>query len=147
MVWIYLDTEVPNPKTGIPPDATSDFFRGWSDTMLLSQYGGAGGVYGNPLPQQNFVGPYCAAYNTDASMRIGNAPALLWVNQDDICNGASCDPQTLATRRQFTPTLPTCGVPTVIYQYATNLTVAHERNAVDFDLANGIGFASMWSIV
>ncbi len=145
-VWIYLDTETFHSPT-------ADFFRGWSDIMLGSPYGGAGGVYGNTNPHlrgaQDFDTPYCLAYNSDSNMRVGSAPALLWANQRNLCDGASCHPLDLATNPPaFSPQLPTpCNPltpPVVIYQYATQLTIATVKEMVDFDLANGAGFASMW---
>jgi Domain of unknown function (DUF1906) len=141
-VWIFCDTEYPSMSP------TADFFRGWSDTMFSSIYGGAGGVYGNTsmhaAPQFNT--PYCKAYAADSNMRDGNAPALLWANQPNLCAGASCDSLTLAgSPPEFSiVNVPPCGAPTVIYQYAIDLTIARMRDAVDFDLANEVGFASMW---
>lgn len=141
-VWIYCDTEFPVMSP------TADFFRGWSDTMFISSYGGAGGVYGNTslraAPQFNT--PYCTAYAADARMRELNVPALLWANQPNQCAGASCHPPTLAANppRFDVVNVPPCGVPTVIYQYAIDLTIARTRGIVDFDLANDRGFGGMW---
>jgi glycoside hydrolase-like protein len=141
-VWIYCDTEYPSMSP------TADFFRGWSDTMFSSSYGGAGGVYGNTsvIAAPQFNTPYCKAYAADSNMREVNATALLWANQPNQCAGASCHPPTLAgSPPGFSiVNVPPCGAPTVIYQYAINLTIAGMRDAVDFDLANDVGFASMW---
>ncbi len=138
-VWIYADIEF---GTGFPIP-TADFFRGWSDTMSGSIYGGAGGVYGNTAQANAFSTPYCLAYNQDPLMRAGGAPALLWTNQPNQ------QPPTLGSNPpQFTPTIPPCSPripPVVIYQYAINLTIVPPTGAVDFDLANGPGFASMWA--
>lgn len=141
-VWIYCDTEYPSMSP------TADFFRGWSDTMFNSPYGGAGGTYGNTsvraAPQFNT--PYCRAYAADSNMRDVNAPALLWANQPNRCAGVSCHPPTLAGNppRFDVVDVPPCGAPTVIYQYAIDLTIARARDAVDFDLANDAGFGSTW---
>ncbi len=143
-VWIYCDIEYPSMSP------TADFFRGWSDTMFNSSYGGAGGVYGNTIndakhnPQFNT--PYCNAYAADSNMRVGSAPALVYTDQPIQCVGPSCNPQTLAsTPPAFSKAeAPPCGAPTVLFQYAQQLTIAKMKNAVDFDLTNGAGFAGMW---
>ncbi len=142
-VWIYADIEYPSMSP------TADFFRGWFDTMLGSIYGG--GVYGNTssgaAPQFNT--PYCLAYSSDASMRAGNAPALVYANQPNRCDGDLCPLNKLANDpvlTVFSPDRPLpCNAPTVIYQYATRLKMGNRTNIVDFDLANGAGFASMWA--
>lgn len=130
---------------------SADFFRGWSDTMFGSAYGGAGGVYGNTIndgahnPQFNT--PYCNAYAADSNMRVGSAPALVWANQPNQCTGASCVPRDLASNPpafSIVDIPQPCGAPTVLFQYAIQLTIATMNNAVDFDLANGAGFAGLW---
>lgn len=146
--WIYLDTEVPQKGT-VFQSPTSDCFQGWSDTMFGSIYGGAGGVYGNTNPQQDFDRPYCLAYNNDINMRMGSAPALLYSNQPNQCAGAKCNPQVLASNPPAfgTVTVPQCNPgtpPVVVYQYAIDLTLYKQTHIIDFDLANGAGFAGMW---
>lgn len=141
-VWIYCDTEYPSMSP------TADFFRGWSDTMFSSVYGGAGGVYGNTSRNaaSQFNTPYCDAFAADDNMRIADAPAVLWANQPNQCAGPSCHPPTLASNPPAfrIVDVPPCGAPAVIYQYAINLMIARMRDAVDFDLANEEGFAGMW---
>lgn len=134
-VWIYLDTEVP-PRGQSP---AADFFRGWSDTMLSSQFGGAGGVYGNTYPGQDFDVPYCAAYTSDANMRLGSTPALLWTNQPN----KPCPTNPTAPPPPFAPTIPPCGAPTVLYQYS--IDCSFNGAPVDLDQANDAGLASMWA--
>lgn len=144
-VWIYCDIEYPEMSP------TADFFQGWSDTLFNSIYGGAGGVYGNTIndaahnPQFNT--PYCNAYTADSNMRVGSAPALVWANQPNQCLGPTCDLLFWASNppafSQVDVHFP-CGAPTVIFQYANQLTIAGMPNAVDFDLATGAGFSSMW---
>lgn len=148
-VWIYLDTEVPKKGT-VFQSPTAECFQGWSDTLFSSAYGGAGGVYGNTNPMQDFDKPYCLAYNNDVNMRVGSAPALLYANQPNQCAGASCSPFDYAHSKMpafSAVTVPQCSPgtpPVVIYQYATDLTLYKQANAIDFDLANGAGLASMW---
>ena len=102
--------------------------------MFNSIYGGAGGIYGN-TGGPTFNRPYCMAYTNpkDSNMRTG--PALLWTNQP---NDGSCVPRT-----SFNPTIPKCHPPTVIQQYSLNCSIGGKH--VDMDVANGQGFASMWS--
>ncbi len=166
-VWIYLDTEI-----GPVPVLPKEFFQGWSDTMAGSIYGGAGGVYGNTSVAQAavFSQQYCNAYSQDPLMRKGGAPALLWTNQRLQCQAAGCVAPSgfPGSGTQYwaqnppgfdQAVIPPCSPPippVVIYQYATELTIAHSPTpvpspygtydfTVDLDLANGAGFASMWA--
>jgi YVTN family beta-propeller protein len=125
-VWIYADIEI-DPDFPIP---TADFFRGWSDTMFKSIYGG--GIYGNTA-SNDFNQPYCIAYTSDSNMQTG--PALLWTNQP---SGHTCVRSTT-----FNPTIPSCHPPTVIQHYSLNCPIG--GRLVDMDMANGQGFASMWA--
>ena len=129
-VWIYADVEA-----GWKP--TSDWFQGWSDTMFNSQFGDAGGIYGDPHKTNagNFNVPYCNAFNSDSSMQG---------TDDDAAYIFSSEPEpgctTAAQAPPFAPDMPPCNPNTVIWQYAENCV----GGRVDEDLANDAGFASMW---
>jgi hypothetical protein len=129
-VWIYADLEA-------SWSPTSEWFQGWSDTMMASEYGGAGGVYTNCLPAHaaNFNTPYCAAFNHDSNMQgMGPAAALVFSSEPEPgCTSAASAPE-------FAPAGSPCNPNTVIWQYAENCL----GGLFDEDLANDIGFASMW---
>lgn len=129
-VWIYADVEA-----GWQP--SSAWFQGWSDTMFNSQFGGAGGVYGNPHKTNaaNFNVPYCDAFNNDSNMQgtDSNAAYIYSSEPEPGCTAAANAPA-------FTPDMPPCNPNTVIWQYAENCF----KGLVDQDLANDAGFASMW---
>jgi hypothetical protein len=127
-IWIYVDVE-----SNWSP--TSDWFRGWSDTMFHSRYGRAGGVYGNPLPANaaHFNTPYCRAFNSDPNMQ-GDAAALIFSSEPEPgCTSAAGAPT-------FAPASPPCNPNAVIWQYAENCF----GGLFDEDLANDVGLASMW---
>jgi hypothetical protein len=128
--WIYADIEA-----GWSP--TADWFKGWSDTMFNSQYGGAGGVYCNPLPGNaaHFSDPYCDAFNNDPNMQgAGDSAALIYSCQHE----PGCS--TAANAPTFNPAVPPCNPNAAIWQYAESCF----QGLVDEDLANDVGFASMW---
>ena len=130
-VWIYANTE----RAWSP---TADFFAGWAEAMRASPYGGAGGVYGDTgtAPEQaaHFNTPYCLAYTGDSRMQ---GASYVWTNQPST----PCD-LLAAHAPAFGPLIPPCHPPTVIYQYSVEC--AFGGVAVDVDLANAAGFASMW---
>lgn len=152
-VWMYADIEF---GRGFPIP-TEAFFRGWSDTIANSPYGA--GVYGNTAQAAAFSTPFCCAYNQDPVMRDPNAPAMLWTNQPGKCSGSRCDPRRYADpadlQPPFAPTIPRCDrlrppcgpliPPVVIYQYAIDFTINGLARAVDYDLANDMGFQGMWA--
>lgn len=129
-VWIYGDLEASWKPT-------AEWFKGWSDTMLESQYGGAGGVYGNPHPANsaNFNKPYCDAFASDPNMQGDDAEAAYVFSSEPEpgCTRAAGAPA-------FAPDKPPCNPKTVIWQYAENCF----DGLVDEDLANDAGFRSMW---
>ena len=128
--WIYADIEAGWSPTG-------EWFKGWSDTMFHSQYGGAGGIYGNPLPSNavHFNTPYCAAFNSDPNMQgTGGSAALIFSSEPEPgCTSAAAAPT-------FAPSSPPCNPSAVIWQYAENCF----GGLVDEDLADDTGFASTW---
>lgn len=130
-VWIYANTE----RAWSP---TADFFMGWSDAMRSSHYGGAGGVYGDTgtAPEQatHFNTPYCLAYTGDPRMQ---GASYVWANQPS----KACD-LLAAHAPAFGPIIPPCHPPTVIHQYAVECVFGGA--VVDLDLANAVGFASLW---
>jgi hypothetical protein len=129
-VWIYADIEA-----GWKP--TAAWFQGWSDTMLNSQFGGAGGIYGNPnnANAANFNVPYCDAYNSDSNMQGtgANAAYIFSSEPEPGCSSASGAPT-------YSPDMPPCNANVVVWQYAENCI----GGRVDQDLATDLGFASMW---
>ena len=129
-VWIYADVE-----SGWTP--TPEWFEGWSDTMLNSQFGGAGGIYGNPHKTNaaNFNVPYCNAFNGDPNMR-GTDQDAAYIFSSEPEPGCT----TAAQAPEFAPDMPPCNPNTVIWQYAENCF----GGRVDEDLANDAGFQSMW---
>jgi hypothetical protein len=126
-VWIYADVEASWKPT-------SGWFQGWSDTMFNSEFGGAGGVYGNPhrTNAANFNIPYCDAFNNDANMQ-GTAAYVFSSEPEPGCSTASGAPA-------FAPDMPPCNPNTVIWQYAEDCL----DGRVDEDLATDAGLASMW---
>jgi hypothetical protein len=129
-VWIYADVE----SSWTP---TSAWFQGWSDAMFNSQFGGAGGIYGNPNKTNaaNFNVPYCNAFISDPNMRgtDGDAAYIFSSEPEPGCTTAAQAPA-------FAPDMPPCNPNTVIWQYAESCF----GGRVDEDLANDAGFASMW---
>lgn len=129
-VWIYADIEA-----GWNP--TAEWFQGWSDTMSSSQYGGAGGIYGDPIPANaaHFNTPYCAAFHSDPRMQgTGDSAALIFSSEPEPgCTSAASAPT-------FAPASPPCNPNTVIWQYAENCF----GGLVDQDLATDFGLTSMW---
>src|SRR6266571_1028968 len=109
-VWIYADVE-----SGWTP--TPEWFEGWSDTMLNSQFGGAGGIYGNPHKTNaaNFNVPYCNAFNGDPNMR-GTDQDAAYIFSSEPEPGCT----TAAQAPAFAPDMPPCNPNTVIWQYAEN---------------------------
>lgn len=115
---------------------TAKWLEGWSDTMHDSDFGGAGGVYANPLPLNapHFNVPYCQAFNDDENMR----------GKDGVRGGYiySSEPEPGCGRipHHFAPATPPCNPNTVIWQYAESCY----GGLVDQNLANDIGYWSMW---
>ncbi|HEX2714539.1 MAG TPA: glycoside hydrolase domain-containing protein [Candidatus Acidoferrales bacterium] len=128
--WIYADIEASWKPT-------PEWFKGWSDTMLTSVYGGAGGVYGNPHPANsaNFNIPYCAAYTSDPNMQ-GDVDRAAHVYSSEPQPGCT----SAANAPAYVPMNPPCNPKTVIWQYAEGCFNGY----VDEDLANDKGFSSMW---
>jgi hypothetical protein len=128
--WIYADVEA-----GWSP--TAEWFRGWSDTMLTSVYGGAGGVNGNPHPVNaaHFNEPYCKAYTSDPNMQgdVEQASHVYSSEPEPGCTSAADAPA-------YAPMMPPCNSKVVVWQYAEGCF----DGLVDEDLATDRGFASMW---
>lgn len=129
-VWIYADVE----SAWTP---TPEWFQGWSDTMFDSQFGGAGGIYGNPHKANaaNFNVPYCNAFHGDSNMQ-GTDEDAAYIFSSEPEPGCT----TAAEAPAFAPAMPPCNPHTVIWQYAENCF----GGRVDQDLANDAGFRSMW---
>lgn len=131
-IWIYADIE-----TSWSP--TADWFRGWSDTMLTSVYGGAGGIYGNPHPVNaaHFNDPYCAAYASDPNMQgQGQRAAYVYSSEPEKADGCTTAPNAPA----YAPLRPPCNSKVTVWQYAQGCF----GGLVDEDLATEEGFAGMW---
>ncbi len=116
---------------------TADWIRGWSDTMYDSEFGGAGGIYANPMPQNapNFNNPYCQAFNADAKMRglAGHHGAYIYSSEPEPGCG-------VPGPNRFAPATAPCNPNTVVWQYAEGCY----GGLVDQDLANDVGLWSMW---
>lgn len=134
-VWIYANIDY-----GF--HATTDFFRGWSDTMVASEYGGAGGVYLDPgaLEGKN----YCSAYQVDEAMRgQGRYAAYVWSYQPSLPKASV----SAAAAPIFKPKTLACNAQSVIWQYTIDRLKRHASDQwglVDENLATFDGLWSMW---
>ena len=134
-VWIYANIDY-----GF--HATVDWFKGWSDTMLASEFGGAGGVYLDPgaLEGKN----YCQAYQSDEEMRgQGRAAAYVWSYQPSLSKASV---NASAAPRFGPKTLP-CNSNCVVWQYTIDRLKRHASDKwglIDENLATFDGLWSMW---
>ncbi|HEV2418171.1 MAG TPA: glycoside hydrolase domain-containing protein [Terriglobia bacterium] len=115
---------------------TAKWLEGWSDTMHDSDFGGAGGVYANPMPSNapRFNTPYCQAFNSDEKMRGSDGVRGGYIYSSEPEPGCGRAPG------KYAPAAPPCNPNAVIWQYAEGCY----SGLVDQDLANDIGFWSMW---
>ena len=129
-VWIYGDTET-------NWQVTVEWFKGWSDTMYASGYGGAGGIYGNCMPTNasGFNTPYLKACKEDDIMRM-DGQALIFGSHPEITHST-----TAKNAPKYGPAAPE-GLKSrvVIWQYVEGVF----NGFVDEDLATELGFQSMW---
>lgn len=116
---------------------TAKWLEGWSDTMHDSDFGGAGGVYANPLPMNapNFNTPYCQAFNADERMRGSDGARGGYIYSSEPEPGCGRAPS------RFAPAAPPCNPNAVVWQYAESCY----NGLVDQNLANDVGYWSMWS--
>ncbi len=106
---------------------TSDWIRGWCDTMEASIYAGSGGFCGDTL-EPSFNTPYCDAWNADANV------------QDSYVYAS--EPEPGCTSASGAPATPPCNASgTLVWQYAE---VCFTGGYVDEDVANDNGFSLMW---
>ncbi len=120
-VWIYCDLEASQSPTPA-------FFTGWFSRMQSSPY--VGGVYGAP----SHYAAYCLAYTQTTP------PELFYSQQPQI----GC----IWSYRTFNPSIPSpCRARTAIHQYQNQLgcSVGTDPDRVDLDLADELGFQSMWA--
>lgn len=140
-VWIYGDIE-PGWK------CTSDWFKGWWDTMFTSPYGGMGGLYENPLAwnADNFAKPYLKALKGDSPVVYQDPPTKArYLYSQQKCKGC-IKPGDITF--DFSPAEPegVWGV-TVLWQYAIDCfkLPGSKWGLIDMDLADWRGYASMWA--
>ncbi len=124
---------------------STDWLFGWWETMSASMYTNPGGFYCNPSARNasNFSTPYCTAINSPANL---NPDGTLHFNPPLFSSAPQ--PGCTFNRSSYGPFEPAC-VPdsAVIWQYAEGCFKdnTNRRGLCDMDLANDIGYTTMWS--